>query len=161
MPNYQCARASWTPTATADGAQFGGANLYDGYVGAAAPAIARVNEVMEEGEATSSTVNVMAFRRHSTAATTPTAKTPGKANPSSPANTGTYHQTASTQPTPSAGTHLLNLSLNVFGGIVRWVAAPGQELYLIGGSSGNSEASLSAVTGTPGVMSNHFIVEEL
>ena len=160
MAEYQCARTAYTPTATADNVAYT-ANGFEAYVAAAAPAIARINEVMEGGEATSSTVNVMALRRDSTATATPTAKTPQKLNPSSPANGGTYHQTGTTPGTPANATHLLNLSLNVFGGIVRWVAAPGQEIYLIGGSSGNSEAGLSAVSGTPGAMSSHFIVEEL
>ena len=160
MAQYQCARTTWTPTATADNA-LETANGHESYIAGAAPAIARVNEVMEGGEATSSTVNVMALRRHSTASATPTAKTPAKLNPSSGANVGTYHQTATTQPTTSTGTHVLNLSLNVFGGIVRWVAAPGQEIYLVGGSTGNNELGLSAVSGTPGALSSHLIVEEL
>jgi len=161
MPFYTCARSSWTPTATADGSIFGGADRYDGYTVAASPAIARIIEIMEGGEASTSTVNVMVLRRHSTAATTPTAKTPAEDNPSSPANIGTYHQTASTQPTPANATHLANLTINSFGGVLLWVAPPNGGKFMVGGSTGNTEISISAVSGTPGVISTHFVVEEL
>jgi hypothetical protein len=155
---YTLARSAWTPTATADSALATAAG-YEGYVAAAAPAVARITEVYEGGEAAASTINVMALRRDSTAAATPTAKTAAKNHPSSPANAGTWFQTASTQPTIGTA-HLLNPSLNVFGGIVRWVAPPGGELYVVGGSSGNSEVSLAAVSGTPGVFSTHIVCEE-
>lgn len=159
---YTLSRTAWTPTATADGSAMS-ANGYEGYVAGAAPDLARVLEVMQNGETTSSGVNVMALRRDSTAAATPTAKTPGKSNPSSQANVGTYFQTATTQPTNSNGTHVLNVSLNTYGGELRWVAGQGTsvEIYLVGGSTGNSEVSLGAVSGTPGQESSYMTVEEL
>jgi hypothetical protein len=55
---------------------------------------------------------------------------------------------------------LLNLSFNAFGGIVRWVAAPGQEIGMLGNTASLGEISLSAYTGgTPGLMGSHFILE--
>lgn len=155
---YIAARSNWTPTATADSA-VATANGHESYVAAAAPAVARVVELYEGGEASASTINIMSLRRDSTAAATPTAKTLAKAHPSSAAAAGTWFQTATTQATIGTA-HLLNPSLNVFGGIVRWVAAPGGELYVVGGSAGNSEVSLAAVSGTPGVFSTAVHIEE-
>lgn len=159
---YTLARTAWTPTATADGAALT-ANGFEAYIAGAAPDIARVLEVSQNGETTSSGVNVMALRRDSTATATPTAKTPGKSNPSSQGNVGTYHQTGTTPGTASSGTHALNCSLNTYGGEYRWVAGQGTsvEIFLIGGSTGNSEASLAAVSGTPGQESSYILVEEL
>src|SRR5579859_1471182 len=118
---FQLDRTAWTPTATADNT-ISTANGYEGYIAGAAPDLARIIEVFENGEVSSSTVNVMAVRRDATNAATPTAKTPGKANPSSPGNLGTYFQTATTQPTNANATHILNCSINAYGGEVRWVA---------------------------------------
>ena len=69
--------------------------------------------------------------------------------------------TATTKPQRSATLSLLNLSFNAFGGIVRWVAAPGQELGMLGNTAALlGELSLSAFTGgTPGLMGSHFIFE--
>jgi hypothetical protein len=68
--------------------------------------------------------------------------------------------TNSTAPQRSSTLHLLNLSINCFGGIVRWVAAPGEEISLIGNTASLGEISFSAFTGgTPGAMGTHLIYE--
>ena len=67
---------------------------------------------------------------------------------------------STTLPQRSATLKLLTLGFNAFGGIVRWVAAPGEELGLLGNAASFGEISLSsASTGTPGLMSSHFIFE--
>lgn len=67
---------------------------------------------------------------------------------------------SSTLPQRSSSLYLLTLGFNAFGGIVRWVAAPGEEIGLLGNTASLGEISLSsAATGTPGLMSSHFIVE--
>lgn len=67
---------------------------------------------------------------------------------------------SSTLPQRSATLKLLNLGFNAFGGIVRWVAAPGEEIGLLGNAASFGEISLSsASTGTPGLMTSHFIFE--
>lgn len=67
---------------------------------------------------------------------------------------------SSTLPQRSATLSLLNLSVNLFGGIVRWVAAPGEEIGILGNTQPLGEISLSAFTGsTAGLYGAHFIVE--
>jgi hypothetical protein len=57
---------------------------------------------------------------------------------------------------------LLNLSFNAFGGIVRWVAAPGEEISTVGNTQPLGEVSLSAFTGgTAGLMGAHVVYEPL
>ena len=64
------------------------------------------------------------------------------------------------KPQRSATLHLLPLAYNAFGGIVRWVAAPGEEIGVLGNTASFGEVSLSAFTGgTPGLMSAHMIFE--
>ena len=70
--------------------------------------------------------------------------------------------TNSTAPQRSSTLHLLNLSFNAFGGIVRWVAPPGEEISIIGNTQPLGEVSFSAFTGgTPGAMGTHLIYEPL
>lgn len=67
---------------------------------------------------------------------------------------------STTLPQRSSTLYLLTLAFNAFGGIVRWVAAPGEEIGILGNTQPNGEVSLSsASTGTPGLMSSHFIYE--
>lgn len=68
--------------------------------------------------------------------------------------------TATTKPQRSSTLQFLQLSFNAFGGIVRWVAAPGEEIGILGNSTSAGEISLSSLnTGTPGAMTNHIIFE--
>lgn len=68
--------------------------------------------------------------------------------------------TATTKPQRSATLQFLMLSFNAFGGIVRWVAAPGEEIGMLGNAVSAGEISLSSLnTGTPGILTNHMIVE--
>jgi hypothetical protein len=58
--------------------------------------------------------------------------------------------------------HILQLSFNAFGGIVRWLAPPGGEIGMVGLAVDTGSFSLSAFTGgTPGLMSSHIIYESL
>ena len=67
---------------------------------------------------------------------------------------------STTLPQRSATLYLMPLAFNAFGGIVRWVAAPGEEVGLLGNAASVGEISLSHLaTGTPGLMSSHFIFE--
>ncbi len=159
---YTSAVTSWTPAATADGAQLS-ASGYHALRAAAATDMARVLEIYAGGEATSSTVNAWAVRRHTTHATTPTNRVPVPFNPYSQVSVFQGFITASTNPTVAALAtvqHVINLSFNTFGGIVRWVAAPDEEIYIITVTANNDEISLSTVTGA-GIASSHFVVEEM
>jgi hypothetical protein len=67
---------------------------------------------------------------------------------------------STTLPQRSSTLYLLTLGFNAFGGIVRWVAAPGEEIGVLGNTASFGEVSLtSASTGTPGLMSSHLVFE--
>lgn len=113
-----------------------------------------VQEIYMGGQAASSAVSLMMFARSSTVGITPTAlATP---NSDGPMNgwtadlvaTPKCYITAATQPnrTPAATIARMNMTYNAFGGIVRWVAAPGEEWKLVGTAVNVSETSLSAFT---------------
>ncbi len=159
---YTSAVSGWTPAATADGAQLS-ASGYHALRTAAATDMARIVEVGVQGEATSSTVNQMALRRHTTHATTPTNRVPAPLNPYSQVSVFQGFITASTNPTVAALAtiqHVINLSFNAFGGLARWVAAPDEEIYLITATANNDEISLASVSGV-GLVSSHYVVEEM
>jgi hypothetical protein len=78
------------------------------------------------------------------------------------ANPIVFNTAQTTQPQRSAALSLLNLSFNPFGGIVRWNAAPGQELGMLGNAVATlGEMSLSAFSpgSAPGPMGSHFLLE--
>lgn len=150
MPQYVISREGATPTA---------GNVLLALV-TDANEIARVTEIAIGGEATSSTVNRMVVRRSTTNGTTPTAQTPAKFSYTSQATIIAANTTFTGEPTTAALPGLWTFALNVFGGVVRWVAAPGQELYIEGATAGASEISLESSSGT-GVVSCQIIFEEL
>jgi hypothetical protein len=130
----------------------------------------RVNvlELYMGGQAGSSTPAIMILARDSTVAVTNSFGT-GQTDAAMDASTAALAappltgNTNSTAPQRSSTLHLLNLSMNSFGGIVRWVAPPGEEISLIGNTAASlGEVSFSAFTGgTPGAMGVHCIYEPL
>lgn len=159
MAQYTTAAAGWTPVAHADAASSLANNSYHALRTTTASTL-RVTEVFIGGEATSSTVNRMSLRRLSTNASTPTDVTPAPLNPLSAPSVSQGYVAASTGPTIASTGHLLNLAMNTFGGIVRWVAAPGQEIYATAQTAPNGQLCLDSISGT-GVVSTHMIFEEL
>jgi hypothetical protein len=113
-----------------------------------------VLESFAAGEATVSTVVRIAIQR-STGGTTPTNQTPEKFSTRSPAAVATFATTWSAQPTLS-GAALMFHAFNAFGGGDRWVAQPGEEVYLVNGEL----LSCRSASGTP-VVSAHVVWEEL
>lgn len=62
---------------------------------------------------------------------------------------------------PQRGTtpaYLLGVTFNTFGGVIRWVAAPGNEIAVVGNTAGLGEVSLSSFSGA-GKTSGHVIFE--
>ena len=118
----------------------------------------RFVEVFLGGEATSSTVNRTAISRTTTVGVTPTAQTPEQMNLSSVAAVSTLATNWTTQPV-IATTPILIFAYNAFGGVVRWVAAPGQEIFLL---STSTLGQLSNRNGSgTGVISLHEVWEEM
>lgn len=124
-----------------------------------------VSEIYFGGEAPStSSPTLMVYARSSQVTTGGltggrTALLDGSAT--APASAPLAGTTATTvQPQRSSTLHLLHLSFNAYGGIVRWVAAPGSEIAIVGNTASLGEATLSAFTGgTPGATSGHIIFE--
>jgi hypothetical protein len=154
-----------TPTATADTTALAD-TTYPGLVqGGSATQRVNIIEVMCTGQAGSSAPTFMLLARDSTVAATNSlgagqndtpmdAATAALAAPPLTGNTNT------TKPQRSSSAHLLNLSFNAFGGLVRWLAAPGEEISIVGNTASLGEVSLSAFTGgTPGLMGAHIVYE--
>lgn len=156
-----------TPTATADTT-----NLVDStYMGAlqGGSTTQRVNiiEIMLTGQAGASSPSLMVFSRDSQVATGSLTKTTNTTDSNLDANTAAlaapvaaFDKAATNKPQRGVNDHLLNLAYNAFGGIVRWVAAPGEEITIYGTAALIGQVSLSAFTGgTTGLMGSHIIYE--
>lgn len=81
------------------------------------------------GEATASAVNRPVLQYSTSGTTGGGAITPEKFNSKSPAaGSGTWYTTWSSQPTLS-GNPVITLPFNAFGGVINWVASPGEEIW--------------------------------
>jgi hypothetical protein len=158
---------TFTPTATADTTNLVDATYFGIIQGGSSTQRINILEVFMGGQAGSSTPTFMLLSRDSTVAATVSLGT-GQTDAALDAATAALAaapvvgNTATTKPQRSSTLHLLNLSFNAFGGIVRWVAAPGEEICTVGNTASLGEVSLSAFTGgTPGLMGGHVIYEPL
>jgi len=169
MTKRSFASNAWTTgTGTADNAQVTSAQYQSLDPGSAAQLI-QVQEIYVGGLSTASAVQNLQFRRTGTAGTGG-ATALAAPNSDGPLNTFAAAVTtvpiaavayATNQPIPSNTTTLarLNLAMNSFGGIVRWVAAPGEEWWMVGTGAGQA-ATLSNNTGSgTGTVSSHIIYE--
>lgn len=128
-----------------------------------------VMEIYMGGAASASAINYMNFSRSSTIGIIPTAlAAPNSDGPlygfaAAVTTVPVAFVAAGTGPQRAATTTLarLNLTFNSFGGIVRWVAAPGEEWGIVGQAVNVSESILSAgpTAGSVGVMGSHIIYE--
>lgn len=160
MAQFTHGGVGWTPVNHADGAATLANNSYQAVRAGAATGLDRITEVFVGGEATSSTVNRMALRRLSTNATTPTDQAPAPLNIYSAAAVAQGYVAATTGPTIASTQHLLNLAFNAFGGLIRWVAAPGEEIYFGTTTAPNAQIALDSISGT-GLVSSDLKFEEL
>lgn len=157
-----------TPTATASGAT----NLADAtypFIVQGGSATQRVNiiEIYAGGQAGSSSPTFMLLARDGQVATGANSNGTGQTDAAMDAATAalaapalTGNTNATNKPQRSATLNLLNLSFNAFGGVVRWLAAPGEEISIVGNTASLGEVSFSAFTGgTAGAMGTHLIYE--
>lgn len=166
MAKRSLSRKTFTPTATADTT-----NLVDSTYGGViqgGSSTQRINilEVFLGGQATASAPSIMLLARDSTVAATPGSHTALDAaldaSTAALAAAPVAGDVFTTKPQRSSTLQLLNLSFNAFGGVVRWLAAPGEEITIIGNTASLGEVSLSAFTGgTTGLMGTHIIYEPL
>lgn len=125
-----------------------------------AGSVVSLQEIYLSGEAGSSAYNRVVVNRPSAAPTGgATAQTAEKLNPASGAATHVVATAyASTQGTLSTNDVLVP-GFNAFGGIVRWTAMPGEEVY-VGTQGAVAYLIIRSRSGTSTV-SGHIVVEEL
>ena len=133
-------------------------------IGAASAGQCRIIESFAAGEATVSTVARLTMNRVSSqgTGTTPTTYTPEKFNTRSAAATSTVYGAVGAQ--VAWGTAQATLSANAMvhhtynslGGSDRWVAQPGEEIYLVNAEFVSLRAAVAA-----GVTSVYVVFEEL
>jgi hypothetical protein len=158
---------TYTPTAQADNAALT-SSTYQNIEGNAATMYVEVMEIYEGGQATTSAVNIMQFARTSSNAATPTALAsasatdgPMRSYSTALSSSAVTNVAATTGPfrTTSAAGGRLNLSFNAFGGVVRWVAAPGEEWGILSNTAGNGSVLSAYTGGNVGLMGSHIVYE--
>ena len=158
---------NWTPTGVADNSAFtdGGYCALQGITNAYQRAM--ISEVNISGLSSASAPTPMILGRDSTRGATLTSlATPnsdGPMNEAAPQSAFISAFVASTTKpirSNSISVGKLALGLNAYGGIVRWVAAPGSEWFISDITGAMSETSLSCFTGgTPGAIETSIIYE--
>ena len=169
MAKYSASHKTITPTATADAT-----NLVDSTYPMALQGVAStkitVPEIYLGGQAGASTPTLMVLGRDSQVGSGSLTKDANlmtqllDGTGLAPSSTPTIFNLAATNKPQRSTTlgGLLNLSFNAFGGIVRWVAAPGWEISIFGATASLGEVSLSAFTGgTAGLLGAHMMYEVL
>lgn len=154
---------NWTPTAVADTTNFTNSGYY-AIQGGSSTQRTHILELYMGGLAGASAPAQMILARDSTVGATslvgaigPVALDAASAALAAPP---VVFASSTTKPQRSSTLQLLMLAFNAFGGIVRWVAAPGEEIGILGNTASLGEVSLShASSGTPGLMSSHMIFE--
>jgi hypothetical protein len=166
MAKWSVSNKSFTPVPVGDTASFTD-NGYLAVQGAASTQRIKIIEIYMGGQATAQAPMIMEFARDSTiAATSITAGTNGRGPVALHPNQSTLSSVplavgaSTTKPQRSSTLSLLQLTFNAFGGVVRWVAAEGEEPEMLGNTASFGEVSLSAFTGgTAGAMAAHIIIE--
>jgi|GEM_PF-3668384 hypothetical protein len=167
MAKRSASHKTLTPTATADTTDLVDSTYPFAIQGASASQKTNIFEVELGGQAGASTPTIMVLARDSQLATGSLTKdaTLNDAALSAPtaalaAPPTIFNKAATLKPRRDTALTLLNLSFNAFGGIVRWLAAQGEEISVVGNTASLGEASLSAFTGgTPGLLGAHMIFE--
>lgn len=161
MARWSANETNWTPVVVADATNFTDAG-YHALQGGSATQRSNILEVFISGLAAAASATALTLARHSTVGGTLSvgrlvALDPASAALGAPPVT---FNTATTKPQRSATLSLLMLGLNAFGGLVRWVAAPGEEIGMLGASASFGELGISSLnTGSPGAVLSHMIFE--
>jgi hypothetical protein len=160
-----------TFTASAAGSQATGGG-YMTLVGSSATQITDILEVMISGKASASTVAGMYLNRASTLGTggatalagqnSDGAMNPATAALASPVVAAVDYVTNESIPSATVTDGRLQLGLNLFGGIIRWNAAPTQQMTIIGNAAPGGSVILwnsSTGGGSSGLADAHLIYE--
>ena len=164
MARYSASFTSVTTAAAADGANL--ANTSYPAIAQGGTSTQRLNliEIYMGGESASSAPQIIVLGRDSVVGATVVAGSTRNAlldaSGTAPATVAVVGNSATTLPQRSTTLHLLHLTLNAFGGIVRWQSRQGEEPSVLGNTQPLGEVSLSAYTGTTaGVISGHILYE--
>jgi hypothetical protein len=168
MAKRVTSNAGITPAAVADGVAFTSGQQFADYYGASATQRTVFFEFYMGGLAGASSPTPMIVSRDSVLAVgagsfsgtvgADNNMASGTAALAAPLNVGNVFATSYN--TRTLVNHLINLSFNAFGGIVRWVAAPGEEITITGNTAALGTLCLSCFTGgTPGLLGGHVIYE--
>lgn len=166
MAKWSSTFNNWTPTAVADAANMTAQGFHAVQGGSSTQRLSVV-ELYMGGLAGASSPAQMILARDSTvfAGATSNAVKLASLDPATAALAApplTQSVGSTTLPQRSSTLYLLTPAFNAFGGIVRWVAAPGEEIGILGNTASLGELSLtSASTGTPGLMASHIIFETI
>lgn len=169
MAKRSAAHKGVTLTVTADTANLVDSTYPFALQGGSTTQKTAIIEVYIGGQTGSSSIQIMCLARDSQVATGSLTKDTALndsaldvATAALAAAASVFNKAATNKPQRDTALTLLNLSFNAFGGIVRWVAAPGEEIYQYGSTAVSSgETSLSAYTGSTasGVIGAHMIFE--
>jgi hypothetical protein len=167
MAKFSFKVSTFTPVAVADTTNFTDAG-YMALQGGSSTQRIDISEVSISGQAAASAPSLLVLSRDSTVGATLTSLSAGNSNAAlDPASAALAAPpvgfvASTTKPQRSATLGLLNLSLNAFGGIYRWVANQGSEIKMLGNAASFGEVSLSHYTGgTPGLIGAHIIYEPM
>lgn len=170
MAKRSASHKTITPTATADATNLVDSTYPFALQGGSSTQRTNISEIYLGGQAGASTPTIMGLGRSSQIATGSLTKDtnlldqaldPATAALAAPPTVFNLAATNKPQRSTSLG-GLLNLSFNAFGGIVRWVAYPGEEISIVGNTASLGEVTLSAFTGgTPGLLGAHMVFESL
>lgn len=141
MSRYSGVRRSITPSTGSDNWALDAATGHSG----------KVLEVHWGGEVTTSTAMNTRVCRSTANGTTPVAGSVSKLHPNAPTNGFTFVQSWTGQPTLESG-DLFCESWNAHGGVVRWLAAPGEEFVMIGAAQVSCRNTNGTATSTYGVI---------
>jgi hypothetical protein len=168
MAKRSCSHKTITPTATADATNLVDSTYPFAIQGGSSTQRNNINEIMLGGQASSSAPTFMVLGRDSQIATGSLTSDTNLLDQAIDAATAAlaapaavFNKAATNKPQRSTSLGgLLNLSFNAYGGVIRWVAAPGFEINMVGNTASLGELSLSAFTGgTAGLLGAHMIYE--
>jgi hypothetical protein len=159
-----------TPTAFADTTNLTNTAYIAFIQGGSTTQQVKIHEISISGQAaSSSSPTFMILSRDSTVAATSTVFGTGGMDAAMDTATAALAaatvtgNSATTAPQRSSTLHLMNCSLNAFGGVYFWRANKWDECVdIVGNTASLGEVSLSAFTGgTPGAIGAHIIIEAL
>jgi hypothetical protein len=163
MAKWYASTQAITPVAVADATNFTSGG-YLALQGGSTTQVSKITEIFIGGQAAASAPTPLIFARDSTVGATLSGGLLAAADPATAVLAAPMVQfvTSTTKPQRSATLQLLQLGINAFGGIIRWVAAPGYEIGMLGNTASLGEVSISCMTGgTPGSVMMHIGFEPM